>query len=149
MSFSGRQIVRAAKLRGWTIQPDALEAMEGYLQHESDPDALNKLLDTLKERIENKTIKVSQLESILNSSKKSKTRRLESNSIVNVQVINAFDQPKLIYVDSRKRFLLEQKTYPIFGSPEDKVRKHIESPSIGSNNRISYEKNNVCILHCI
>jgi hypothetical protein len=52
---SRRQIVRACKARGWTIQPAALEGIEGYVHnnhnnknHNADADAVFEgVLDSL------------------------------------------------------------------------------------------------------
>jgi len=118
MSLNRRQIVRACKTRGWTLQPAVLEGLEEYLQ---DEEALDDLLNVVGSRLNGKrTITVEVWESIRDDNNDN-SRPIRSHWLTNMQVVNAFATPKLTYEVMRKQFLIQEKRESLFGSAEDKV----------------------------
>jgi hypothetical protein len=138
-----RQIIKSAKAHGWTLQSDALDAIEAHLLQQQDeghdPDTLSRLFDSvqsdLRKRGETcKTLKASHLEFLSqasNSNSQNKSLHKQSSqrdsrqtlsSPSNLHVVSAYNQPKLVYHETRKRFSLEQdKVYSILGTAQDKV----------------------------
>ena len=126
-----RYIVRACKQRGWTIQPTALQGMMEYVHSEQ---AMEDILDALEERIGSETsITVDIWQAFLLAEQqrqeaavvqKSRSKRAGGSSGVwtdHVQIVDAFETPKLLYDVTRKQFHVSQTQEPLFGSPVHKT----------------------------
>lgn len=125
-----RQIVRAAKLRGWMLHPSALQGIEALLSEKSAEDDLNAILDlvstkmhsagTLTEDIWNEV--VADLNDESESHLLSTVQQQSKNPLDDIQVVSAFRTPRLLYRPTRKQFQVEESRWPLFGEAEDKVR---------------------------
>jgi hypothetical protein len=151
-AINRRQIIRACKSRGWTIQPAALECIEKYLENDVRAMHLDKqllfVLDCLSVEMKpnNKRIvtvheiitvlqPVDNDEAVLKRKEKSVTHNIQptdastslrKNAVSafspDFRVISAFQLPRLSYDSIRKQFRLEEGPFPILGNAEDKVR---------------------------
>jgi hypothetical protein len=123
MPVSRRQIVRACKTRGWTIQPAALEGIERYLgQTKNDMDVLDDFLDLVGGSLKGKMITSSLMEEIMPEAETVLPQRTSSaHCFSDLQVVNAFQTPKLLFEVMRKQFYVEDKRQSLFGTAEDKV----------------------------
>lgn len=146
-SLSCREVVRACKRRGWTIQPAALDELRYHADHHHD--TLEALLDLLGSKwslllvSQKKTCITARMVQellrdlsaeqdeqqhlLLRTSKRSshgKSQRKDGSvfSAHDVKVMNAFQTPKLVYHPMRKQFQVDQERKSLFGTAEDKVR---------------------------
>lgn len=97
-----RQIQRGFKFRSLPVRSEAIEALYSVLRHEDQPgDALDIILDTLKSRVQSSTIVDRDLiaQVVAELSKNEEDLAQEC-----LQVIDAFDVPRLRYNVTRKQF---------------------------------------------
>ena len=122
---SRRQVIRSCKARGWTIQPDALEAIEEALA-DDDSYALSTLLDRLSPHMKDRrTVTVAVWDEFAESHETGNTKVVAA-ATTDMQVINAFDTPKLVFEVMRKQFQVlcssnNSNKWSLFGTAEDKV----------------------------
>lgn len=133
MPLSRRQIIRACKQRGWTLQPAAFEGLEEYLDEEERNNSamtdLQSILEIVAEKIgggRTLTAEVwSQVIEVLDGKDAEvsfKAQRDISDVSSGLEVVGAFQTPRLIYDTLRKQFDVDEKPRSLFGSVEDKVR---------------------------
>ena len=156
-----RQIIRACKTKGWSIQPEALAGLERALQRDENA-SLAYLLETWVEphmassRVvtndlwkqimlgvegvadasdedggpERSTAVSSKPRAIAKAKPPQQQRRRQQiprppmqldKDWGDLQVISAFDQPKLVYNTMRQQFRVEEKEWSLFGTSEEKV----------------------------
>jgi len=159
-----RQIVRACKTKGWSLQPVVLQAMEEHLaRHRSStlPDLLvliGEQVTTAKtvtaqvwDQVQSKATGIDYYDNGMEDSHddddddndnemdavKTPSTRKPSTLVArhhhtsqqhnDWHVVSAFKMPRLVYQTMRKQFLVEEKSWSLFGTPEDKVsfRYHI------------------------
>jgi DNA polymerase epsilon subunit 2 len=127
-----RYIVRACKQRGWIVQPAALQNMMEYVHSE---EAMEDILDSINDIMgSSKTITAETWEEFVLTeqrrqealTQKSRSKRNDNTVASNawtdeVQIINAFDTPKLIYDVTRKQFHVKEIKESLFGSSLDKT----------------------------
>jgi hypothetical protein len=134
-TLSRRQIVRAFRARGWTVGPKALEGVEEYLDAGAD---LKNLLNVIASEIgTGRTVsddlwtkvvqhQLEEAEDNANdnddASLDEQTRHRRRGTFANVQVVSAFETPKLVFDSMRKNFSVQQEAWPLLGTAEDKVR---------------------------
>jgi hypothetical protein len=145
-----RTIVRSCKSRGWTVHPEALALMDEQVEAlkyngsaETTAEALSTLLDglrphlkgsrTVTEQVWNDWVEASQpvvatnhnpanSNNISKSKMPTTTTPTSSSSSLNLQVVQAFQTPKLVFQGMRRQFLVEDpSTGSLLGSAEDKV----------------------------
>jgi hypothetical protein len=125
-SMTRRQVTRSFKVRGLTLQASALDGMMSVLAMETDSgaeDVLRAILEEVRERT-------------LSSSQKIITKKLLADVVADMsrnakdvhdealQLLDAFETPRLHYDTTRKQFTLMtegKEKRSLFGEPEDKV----------------------------
>jgi hypothetical protein len=128
MTGRRRQVTRAFKVRGLTLQASALDGMMSVLAMETDSgaeDVLRAILEEVRERT-------------LSSSQKIITKKLLADVVADMsrnakdvidealQLLDAFETPRLHYDTTRKQFTLmteRKEKRSLFGEPEDKVSR--------------------------
>jgi len=127
MTTTRRQIVRACKARGWTIQPAALAGVEAYLGSSRDG-SLEDLLNVVAERIPGQTITGDLWDDIAgeaaDTGRSASTTMTTTDAWDGLQIVNAFQSPKLVFEVMRKNFAVDEKPRSLFGTAEDKVRRY-------------------------
>jgi hypothetical protein len=162
---SRRDIIRACKTRGWTLQPAVLAEIAAHLS-ESPEGSLDDLLNAVRgEMTTGKSVTVdvwnqvkaaaggagggdfgaakdhdidedmptgtlnrkqNPSESHRHWEPSTSTSASTSTTILtgtnDWHVVNAFQTPRLVYQTMRKQFLVEEKSWSLLGTPEDKVR---------------------------
>lgn len=125
-TLSRRQIVRACKERGWTLQPGALHGLQASA---GDDAALAHWLNRLAPRVDSKILTddiwneyLASLEEVGPDKRKTMTRTTTTTTLAEgPYVIGAFETPKLVYQVMRKQFQVEERRGSLFGSAEDKA----------------------------
>jgi DNA polymerase epsilon subunit 2 len=124
MTTTRRQIVRACKARGWTIQPAALAGVEAYLGSSRDG-SLEDLLNVVAERIPGQTITGDLWDDIAgeaaDTGRSASTTMTTTDAWDGLQIVNAFQSPKLVFEVMRKNFAVDEKPRSLFGTAEDKI----------------------------
>lgn len=160
---SRRQIIRSCKARGWTVQPDALNAIENSsllltgvvgdagVDDDDDDDVTTTTGDrwstvleglarhiqthhphshfrTVTEQVWNEFAQIQQQQQQQQQGEtKGRTKNpTPTAEAVHVEVINAFDTPKLVFEVMRKQFQVVCRNnngnkWSLFGTAEDKV----------------------------
>lgn len=122
-SLSRRQVIRAFKMRGLALQAPALEAMMNVLQREqagSNNEVLQAILDEIRDRRLQQPIVTESLlaEVVADMSRNGRDVHEEA-----LQLLDAFDTPRLDFDTMRKQFSLTvDKNRSVFGEANDKVR---------------------------
>ena len=151
---SRRQLLRAAKGRGWMIQAPALEAILDFMnQTDKDDDdfsILERVLDALGRQLQAAltTVVTEELwKRVLQETEEKQEEYLAShnnnnndddddammqdndefvsdnnNNKCQVELVNAFETPQLVYDSTRRSFRLEDKRINLLGTAADKVR---------------------------
>jgi len=130
--LSKRQVIRSCKSRGWTVQPAALQG----LLHETE-DSLPELLDRIADKIAKaggggRTVTADIWQQILDEeeeeeeahTRKKKKQRSTTTAATQVEVVSAFETPKLVYQVMRKQFQVQdplQNDWSLWGSAQDKT----------------------------
>jgi len=121
------RIQRAFKMRGLSIRLDACDAVLNVLQRQEDPQqALNVLLNALKEHMATNNIAsigaavvTKQLLSVVVSELSKDSQDIMAES---VQLLGAFETPRLFYDSMRKEFtLLSNEERSLHSEAVDKV----------------------------
>lgn len=118
-TVSRRKIVRACKSRGWMVQPAALSGMHRYLNLQ-EKDYTEDVLKELARRT-GKNTKVITEELWAQAFESEEVVMSEAGS--GLDVVDAFDMPRIVFDSMRKTFRVEAKRWPLLGSAADKVRK--------------------------
>lgn len=129
MFINKRQIIRAAKLRGWMLHPTALEGIEHLLTENSTEDELSFILDLVSTKMKSAgTVTADIWSEIVAELNDESDIRLEqpvqsgnNNPFADLEVVSAFRTPRLLYRPTRKQFQVEESRWPLFGEAEDKV----------------------------
>ncbi|CAB9527422.1 polymerase epsilon subunit 2 [Seminavis robusta] len=123
---SRRQLIRACKGRGWMVQGPALVAMHEFFNLQ-DSVALDTVLDALAKRLDRSTTVVT--ESLWNGLMEETDETDDAVPLDNdrsssdvLQVVNAFDGPKLVYDTTRRAFRIDEKPISLLGSAQDKIK---------------------------
>jgi DNA polymerases epsilon N terminal len=120
-----RSVTRAFKVRGLTLQAAALDGMMSVLAKEKKDDVLKAVLDALREHTltsasSQKVITKELLATVVaDLSRNAKDVNDEA-----LQLLNAFETPRLHYDTTRKQFTLMthgKEKRSLFGDPDDKV----------------------------
>jgi hypothetical protein len=133
MPLSRRQIIRTCKLKGWMLHPTALEGIEGYVSESHDAsEDLQAILNVVATKMKNGRTLTTEIwqqvvdeingDNVEESIGNLKPENASSYCFADLKVVSAFQSPKLVYDTMRKQFHVEQKSWSLFGSAEDKVR---------------------------
>lgn len=137
-SLSRRQVVRACKRRGWTVQPAALKGILEMSAQEfqgEEEEVIEYILGVVSQYMKGKVLtKEVWDDAAANSSLAEDPKGYAPNPTASerqsdihqserddIEVIGAFDTPKLTYESMRKQFKVEEKSGSLFGSADDKV----------------------------
>lgn len=133
MAIPRRKIIKACKSKGYMIEPAAVEAMHQYLNSANDDgkDALEDLLMELEQHLQkhnNNMISEQLWKHVIDEEEEANnvsTTHLDINdnsaSDGDVEVVSAFQTPRLVYDSMRKAFRVEEKQKSLLGSAADKV----------------------------
>ena len=137
MPLSRRQIIHACKQRGWSLQPIAFEGIEEFLSESEGNDAmvdLQAILDVASEKSKSAgtlTAEIWQLvveelngEDTVDAPKSDGNQQTAPGDSI-LQIVSAFQTPKLTYDTMRKHFNVQTTPGPLFGSVADKVQFHL------------------------
>lgn len=119
-AINRRRVIRSFKLRGLTLQANALEAVMNVLARESQPEAvLQALVEQCKEHGRSvRIITKALLADIITEM----TRNATDVNEEAIQLLNAFETPRLHYDSMRKQFkLMINEERSLFGKADDKV----------------------------
>jgi hypothetical protein len=119
-----RDVIRACKARGWTVQPNALQAMVVACQRVPLSEILDAVSENMRERGKQQQQHRAITESMWNQvveKQQQQQQKINKPSKERVQFIDAFATPKLKYDVMRKQFSVEMDHWPLFGTAEDKV----------------------------
>lgn len=125
--LSRRKVIRAFKMRGLALQSSALDAMMNVLQRESSrsDDVLHAILDEIRERILSArsqqpiVTKTFLADVVADMSRDGRDVHEEA-----LQLLNAYDTPRLEFDTMRKQFSLltkDEEPRSFFGEATDKV----------------------------
>ena len=119
--LSTRRVTRFFKSRRLTLQAEALEALMNVLSREEhQEDVLKTIVETLQQQNDNNKgiVSVEMLQDVVRDlSRNSKDVNDEA-----LQLLNAFETPRLCFDSMRKQFKLEvDEKRSIFGEATDKV----------------------------
>jgi hypothetical protein len=135
--LSRRQVVRSFKMRGMALQASACDAVMNVLDREQQAkhDVLNALLDELCERRQPVITQELLASVVADLSRDGRDVHEEA-----LQLLNAYDTPRLDYDTMRKQFtLVNEQERSFFGEANDKVGFH----DIWIYNILQF----VCFLH--
>ena len=129
--LSRRKVIRAFKMRGLALQSSALDAMMNVLQRESSrsDDVLQALLDEIKERVlsahsqQSIVTKTFLADVVADMSRDGRDVHEEA-----LQLLNAYDTPRLEFDTMRKQFSLlteDEESRSFFGEATDKVSQQV------------------------
>lgn len=121
--LSRRRVIRAFKMRGFSLQAPALEAMMNVLQRENSTqstEVLQAILDEIRERRLQQPIVTEALLADVVADMSRDGRDVHEEAL---QLLDAFDTPRLDYDTMRKQFsLVDDQNRSFFGDANDKVR---------------------------
>ena len=121
--LSRRRVIRAFKMRGLALQASALDAMMNVLQRESisqEAEVLQAILDEIRDRRLQQPIVTESLLANVVADMSRDGRDVHEEAL---QLLDAFDTPKLEFDTMRKQFsLVHQQNRSLFGEANDKVR---------------------------
>ena len=118
--LSRRQVVRSFKMRGLALQASACDAVMNVLDREQQAkhDVLNALLDELCERRQPVITQELLASVVADLSRDGRDVHEEA-----LQLLHAYDTPRLDYDTMRKQFtLVNEQERSFFGEANDKVR---------------------------
>jgi len=115
-----RRVARAFKSRGLTLHASALDGMMSVLSHERS-DEIDIVLQTIIDACKEKNVRI-VTQDLLTSVVSDLTKNDKDVIDESMQLLNAFDTPRLHYEPLRKQFtLLSCESKSLFGDVTDKV----------------------------
>jgi hypothetical protein len=124
--ISRRNVIRAFKVRGLTLQAAALDGMMSVLAQEQT--SAQHVLKAIVEELVDRTVASSQkviTKTLLATVVADMSRNAKDVNDEALQLLDAFETPRLQYDTTRKQFTLMtegKEKRSLFGAPEDKVR---------------------------
>jgi hypothetical protein len=114
-----RRVTRSFKTRGLTLQAAALEGIMSVLTKENDPEqVLQAILEGCKERGTSPLVTMDLMSAVVADL----TRDADDVNEEAIQLLNAFETPRLSFDAMRKQFALHTRDKPsLFGEASDKV----------------------------
>jgi len=124
-TISKRQVIRSCKARGWTLQPAVLDG----ILHEATPESLPELLDRIavlmQQKQQQRTVTAELWQQLLIDQEENggddAVVMVQKKKASFVDIINAFDTPKLVFQTMRKQFQVQQKNWSLLGTAQDKI----------------------------
>ena len=123
-SSINREVFKAFKIRGLSLQADASKALNSVLSREDDPlGSLNLILGEIKDRIEKRDIKnaVIDLETIT-SIVADLSSTVEDLSKESTQLFDAFNSPKLEFDERQKTYKVMHPIANLHATAESKAK---------------------------
>jgi len=123
--ISRRNVIRAFKVRGLTLQATALDGMMSVLAQEQT--SAQHVLKAIVEELVDRTVASSQkviTKTLLATVVADMSRNAKDVNDEALQLLDAFETPRLQYDTTRKQFTLMtegKEKRSLFGAPEDKV----------------------------
>jgi hypothetical protein len=138
-AITQRQVLRACKARGWTMHPAALSLILDAVLNDADQGnatILSTYLDHLQpfmQRSHSTVITANIWKELMDerdatSHHSKQPSRSHSTKTPIIQVISAFEMPKLSYDITRQQFQVVPSTKTLLGTAEDKVTPIAMSP---------------------